>query len=74
MPLLNCNNEGIACAFKNTMFNRFGTLITIFLNQATKFCGEFKKLSEKTFMKHLTTSWNHLEVDWLAKWMVYMVK
>jgi hypothetical protein len=56
MPLLDCNNEGVAYAFLNTMFNRFGTLITIFFNQATKFCGEFKKLSEKTFIKHPTMS------------------
>ncbi len=42
--------------FLNTMLNRFGTLITIFLNQAIKFCEEFKKLSEKTLIKHPTMS------------------
>jgi hypothetical protein len=56
MPLLNCNNEGIAYAFLNTMFNRFGTSIKIFLNQGTKFPGEFENLCEKTLIKHPTMS------------------
>jgi hypothetical protein len=47
VPLLNRSNEGIAYAFLDRAFSRFGALVEIFINQGTKFHGEFYELCEK---------------------------
>jgi hypothetical protein len=56
MPLPNCNNENVAYAFLNKVFNKFGTLAQIFIDQNKNICGEFYELCEKTLIDHNTTS------------------
>jgi hypothetical protein len=56
MPLPNCNNENVAYAFLNKVFNKFGTLAQIFTDQNKNICGEFYELCEKTLIDHNTTS------------------
>jgi len=63
VPLLNRSNEGIAYAFLDRAFSRFGALVEIFINQSTKFHGEFYELCEKTLIDHHTISQDHLEVN-----------
>jgi len=66
--------KGVTYAFFDMVLNKFGAPIEVFTNQGTKFHGEFKKLCEKTFIDHCTTSWDHFEIYELAKWMVQMVE
>jgi hypothetical protein len=40
--LSNYINEGVAYAFLNKAFSRFGALADVFINQGTKFCAEFQ--------------------------------
>ncbi len=35
------------------MFNKFDIIVEVFINQGTKFHGEFQKLCEKTLIDHL---------------------
>ncbi len=44
VPLLNHNNEIIAYAFLDGVFNKFNTLSKILTNQGTKFHGESSKV------------------------------
>ncbi len=50
MPLPNHNNEGAAYAFLDMVFNRFGVLVEILVNQNLKFHGEFQELCEKALI------------------------
>jgi hypothetical protein len=72
--LLDCSNEGVAYAFLDKMFNKFGAPIEVLTNQGAKFCGKFLELCEKTLIDHRTTSQDHPEMDMEAKWMVQMMK
>ncbi len=74
VPLPDHSSEGATYAFLNKVLNRFGVLAEVFTNQGTKFCGEFQKLCEKTFIDHCTTSQNHLEENGLVEQMVQTVK
>jgi len=74
VPLLDCNSERVAYAFLNMVFSRFGTPTKVFIDQGTKFHGEFQELCEKTLINHHTTSWNHLEAKGLMEQMVEIVK
>jgi hypothetical protein len=38
VPLLDYNNEGVAFAFLDKVFSRFGVLLEIPIDQSTKFC------------------------------------
>jgi hypothetical protein len=40
--LSNYINEGVAYAFLNKAFSRFGALADVFINQGTKFCAGFQ--------------------------------
>jgi hypothetical protein len=37
VPLPDCNSEGATYAFLDKMFNRFGALAKVIINQGTKF-------------------------------------
>jgi hypothetical protein len=50
--LLGRNNEIDAYACLDKLFNRFGPPIEDFINQGTKFHGEFQKLCEKALIDH----------------------
>jgi len=56
------------------MFNIFGALIKVFIDQSTKFHREFQKLCEKALIDHWIISRNHLKANELIKQMVKMVK
>jgi hypothetical protein len=56
VPLLNHNNEGTTYAFMDNMFNRFGILVEIFINQSMEFHEKFQKLHEKILIDHHMTS------------------
>jgi hypothetical protein len=56
VPLLDHINEGVAYAFWDMVFNRFGAPSKVFIDQGTKFCGEFHELCEKPLIDHHTTS------------------
>ncbi len=74
VPLSNHINDKSTYAFLNKMFNRFGVLIKVLINQCTKFHGEFQKLCEKSLIDHCTTSQNHPKAYKLVKQTVQMVK
>jgi hypothetical protein len=59
--LLDHNNEGTTYAFLDKVFNRFGAMLKIFIDQGMKFSGEFQELCEKTLIDHCITSQDHLE-------------
>jgi hypothetical protein len=40
----NCDSEGITYTFLDKVFTRFCALIEVFINQGTKFHGEFQTL------------------------------
>jgi hypothetical protein len=44
MPYLYHNNEGVACAFLNTLFRRSDTLAEIFIDLNKSKCGEFQEV------------------------------
>jgi hypothetical protein len=52
VPLPNCNNEGIIYVFLDKMFNQFGALVEILIDQGMKFCGEFQKWCQKTLINY----------------------
>ncbi len=60
MPLPDYNNESVAYAFLNKVFNKFGPLAQILIDQNKNICGEFYELCEKTLIDHHTTSQNWL--------------
>ncbi len=74
MPLPNHNNEGAAYAFLDMVFNRFGVLVEILVNQNLKFHGEFQELREKALIDPCIISWDHFEINMLAECMMEMVK
>jgi transposase-like protein len=74
VSLLDHNNEGVTYAFLDRVFNRFGAPTKVFIDQGTKFHGEFQELREKTLIDHCTTSRNHPKADGLIERMVQMVK
>jgi hypothetical protein len=45
--LLDCNNKGNAYAFLDKVLSRFGALAEVFINQGTKFRGDFQELCER---------------------------
>jgi hypothetical protein len=56
VPLLDCSNEGVAYAFLDKMFNRFGALVEVLTDQGTKFGRDFQDLCEKVLIDHRTIS------------------
>jgi hypothetical protein len=56
LVLLNCSNEVVAYACLDKLFNRFGPLVEDFINQGTKFHGDFQKLCEKALIDHQISS------------------
>jgi hypothetical protein len=74
VPLSDHSSERATYAFLDKVLSRFGVLAEVFTNQSRKFCGEFQKLCEKTFINHCTTSQNHLEENGLVEQMVQTVK
>ncbi len=44
MSYLYHNNEGVAYAFLNTLFSRFGTLVEIFIDLSKTKSGEFQEM------------------------------
>jgi hypothetical protein len=44
VPLLNHSSEGATYAFWDRIFNRFGAPTEVFIDQGTKFCGEFEEV------------------------------
>jgi len=59
VSLLNCSSEGVAYAFLDTIFNKFGVQAKVFTYQGTKFHGEFHELCEKALIDHYTASRDH---------------
>jgi hypothetical protein len=74
VPLPNRNIEGSTYAFLDKMFNRFGVLAKVFIDQGMEFWRDFKDLCEKPLIDQRTISWYHLEVDGLVEGMVQTVK
>lgn len=64
----------VAHAFKNKVINRFGVLAKIFINQGTKFCGDFQQLCQNALVNHCITSWNYFEANGLIDRMMHVVK
>jgi hypothetical protein len=58
----------------DNMFNRFGIVVEIFINQSMEFHENFQKLHEKTLIDHRMTSWDLLKAYKLAENMVWIVK
>jgi hypothetical protein len=56
VPLLDCNNEGIANAFFNKVFNIFGVPAEIFSTKVLNSMGSFQELFEKALIDHHVTS------------------
>jgi hemoglobin-like flavoprotein len=56
VPLLNRSIEGVTYAFMENIFNRFGIVIEIFINQSVEFHEKLQKLHEKTLIDHRMTS------------------
>ncbi len=59
VPLLYHNNEKIVYAFLNNVFNKFGILNEVLIDQGTKFHGKFQELWDRTLINHCTTSQAH---------------
>jgi hypothetical protein len=70
VPLLDCNSEGIAYAFFNKTFNRFGVPTKVFSTKVWNSMGSFQKLFEKALIDHHATSWDHPKMNGLIEWMV----
>jgi hypothetical protein len=64
--------EGTSYAFLGKVFNKFGALVEVFINQGMEFHGEFQKLYESSLINHHITSRDHLEVDRLVEQMVHV--
>jgi hypothetical protein len=56
------------------MFNRFGVLAEVFIDQGTKFQRDLQYLCEKILIDLWTNSQDHPRVDGLVEQMVQMVK
>ncbi len=56
VPLLNHSSERATYAFMDNVFNRFGILVKIFINQSMEFHEKFEKLHEKALIDHHMTS------------------
>ncbi|CAK9875538.1 unnamed protein product [Sphagnum jensenii] len=65
-PLQDYSSEGVAYAFFDKVFNRFGVQIKTLINEGMKFHGESQKLCEKALINHCTISQDHHKVDELA--------
>jgi len=52
VPLLYHSSKGITYTFLDKVFNRFNVPVEIFINQGTKFWGDFKDLYENTLIGH----------------------
>jgi hypothetical protein len=50
VPLLDHSSEGVAYAFLDMVFNRFGALVKILINKGMKFHGEFHCMDSKKFV------------------------
>jgi hypothetical protein len=50
------NNEGVAYAFLDKVFSKFGIPIETLINQHMKFCGKFQEFFENTIFDHYMTS------------------
>ncbi len=72
--IADCSSEGVAYAFLDRVFSRFGSPTKVLTDQNSKFHGEFQELCEKALIDHRMTSRDHLEVDGLIERMVQMVK
>jgi hypothetical protein len=59
VPLLYHNNEKIVYAFSDNVFNKFGILNEVLIDQGTKFHGKFQELWDRTLINHCTTSQDH---------------
>ncbi len=66
VPLLDCNNEGVAYAFLDKVFSRFGAPTKVLSDQDTKFHGEFQELHEKLINHHMISQ-NHPKVNGLVE-------
>ena len=65
------NSTELATAiFLDRVLVHFGTLAEILTDQRREFLDVFEKLCIKAFIDHRTTSWDHLEADGLAEWVV----
>jgi hypothetical protein len=56
VPSSNGSSEEIAYAFLDRMFNRVDVPTNVFIDQGTRFHGEFQKLCPKSLIDHHTTS------------------
>jgi hypothetical protein len=56
VSLLDRSSEWATYVFLDMVFNRFGALTKVFIDQGTELCGEFQKLCEKTLIDHRTIS------------------
>jgi len=56
VPLLNHSIEGTTYAFMDKVFNRFGILVEIFINESMEFHENFPKLHVKALIVHHMTS------------------
>jgi len=54
--LSNGSSEEITYAFLDKFFNRFDVPTNVFIDQGTKFHGEFQKIHPKSLIYHRTTS------------------
>jgi hypothetical protein len=61
--LLDCSSEGVAYAFLDMVFNRFGAQLETFINEDMKFHGESQKLCENALINHCIASQDHHEID-----------
>jgi hypothetical protein len=56
VPSSNGSSEEIAYVFLDRMFNRVDVPTNVFIDQGTRFHGEFQKLCPKSLIDHHTTS------------------
>jgi hypothetical protein len=63
VPLPNRNNKGKTYVFLDKVLSRFEGFNRSFIDQGTKFHGEFQELCEKALIDHCLTSQNHLSAD-----------
>lgn len=63
-----------AAAYLNCILACFGAPAKVLTHQGREFIGYFENLCTKTLINHRNTSWNHLDMDSLAKHVVQMVK
>ena len=61
-------------AFLNHVLARFGALAEVVTDQDRKFLSVFEELCTIALIDHRTTSWDHLEADGLAEWVIQTTK